>query len=92
MVEDCRRFILSYGAVIQKGPLQIYYLALVTSPSKGLLKDAFRHEVPDWIQVYPVDEEWDDCLQTLESLPGADGVKSMAYSLNMKHVASAVGE
>jgi WD40 repeat protein len=75
---------------IEKSPLQTYVSALIFSPCGSLVRDLFMEEEPNWISIKPaMSEKWSPCLQTLE---GHDEyVTSVAFSHNMKFLASASG-
>ncbi|KAF5639275.1 vegetatible incompatibility het-e-1 [Fusarium sp. NRRL 52700] len=84
---DARRFILTHKRLIEIAPLQVYASGLVFSPECSLIRELFKHEEPDWIPLKPkTDQNWDNCLQTLE---GHDGtVTTVAVSSDSQLIAS----
>jgi len=57
--------------VIENAPLQVYYSALIFSPSGSLTRDLFRDEEPKWATAKSaIDSTWGACLQTLEGHSG----------------------
>ncbi|KPM42803.1 hypothetical protein AK830_g3718 [Neonectria ditissima] len=79
-VRDARRFIMSYGWVIQNAPLQAYSSALVFSPAGSIIRRLFRAEEPDWIEAKPgMEDNWNACLMTLE------GHMQTAMSITFSH-------
>ncbi|KAI9775820.1 MAG: hypothetical protein M1839_000871 [Geoglossum umbratile] len=86
IVKDAKRFILYYGSIIKKAPLQVYASALVFSPKTSLIKQRFLDQGPAWIHVWPaVDEHWSPS-QPLEG--HTDGVNCVTYSPNGQQLAS----
>jgi WD40 repeat protein len=66
-LQDAHRFLLYNKRAIEIAPLQIYSSALLLSPIKSLIRNAFLHDIPPWITSRPSNEdEWSPCLQTLE--------------------------
>jgi len=87
-VRDARRFILYHKWVIENSPLQVYASALVFSPTRSLMREAYKQEEPEWITTKPIIEDhWNACLQMLEG--HSDGVMSVAFSHDSKLLASA---
>ncbi|KAL6887038.1 hypothetical protein GGI43DRAFT_265277 [Trichoderma evansii] len=88
LLQDARRFILSYKSVIEIAPLQLYTSALMFSPVSSLVRKFFNTEEPDWVTLKPITRpDWGECLQTLEG--HGDAVRSVAFSPDSKLVASA---
>ncbi|CVL11245.1 related to vegetatible incompatibility protein HET-E-1 [Fusarium proliferatum] len=87
LLQDARRFILTHRRAIEIAPLQAYASALVFSPECSLVRQLFKHEEPDWITLKPkMDNNWDNCLQTLEGHDRA--VFSVAVSPDNQLIAS----
>ena len=87
MLGDAKRFVLSNVALIEEAPLQVYYSALVFSPSKSIVRGLFQAQIPDWIDLQPkVPETWDSLLQTLEGHSG--WVYSVAFSPDGQKIVS----
>ncbi|KAF3060313.1 hypothetical protein CFAM422_011473 [Trichoderma lentiforme] len=87
LLRDAHRFILHNRRTIEIAPLQTYSSALIFSPMKSLLRQAFHQEIPSWIQEEPtVEDNWSPCLQTLEGHTA--WVTSVAFSADHKHIAS----
>ncbi|RFN50746.1 hypothetical protein FIE12Z_4984 [Fusarium flagelliforme] len=87
LLQDARRFILTYKRPIEIAPLQAYVSALVFSPEYSLIRELFKHEEPDWLSPGPkVDKNWNSCLQTLEG--HRFSVNSVALSPDNQLVAS----
>ncbi|OPB39830.1 Vegetative incompatibility protein HET-E-1 [Trichoderma guizhouense] len=87
LLRDAHRFILHNRRTIEIAPLQTYSSALIFSPMKSLIRQAFHQEIPSWIQEEPiVEENWSPCLQTLEGHTA--WVTSVAFSADHKHIAS----
>ncbi len=87
-VRDARRFILYHKWVIENSPLQVYASALVFSPTRSLMREAYKQEEPEWITTKPIIEDhWNACLQMLEG--HSDGVLSVTFSHDSKLLASA---
>ncbi|RKK31227.1 hypothetical protein BFJ66_g15942 [Fusarium oxysporum f. sp. cepae] len=86
-VADAVRFVQAYFSVIAEAPLQTY-CCLAFTPSKSVVRRAFKHAIPKWITSLPkVEENWNACLLTLE---GHRGEVSLAvFSHDSKKVASA---
>ncbi|KKP00858.1 hypothetical protein THAR02_07036 [Trichoderma harzianum] len=87
LLRDAHRFILHNRRTIEIAPLQTYSSALIFSPMKSLVRQAFHGEIPSWIQEEPtVEDNWSPCLQTLEGHTA--WVTSVAFSADHKHIAS----
>src|SRR5205809_8046245 len=68
LVNDARRFTLSFRSIIEATPMQIYSSALIFSPARSIIRNHFFGEIPAWVRnrMLPVvEEEWTPCLQTL---------------------------
>ncbi|THY70618.1 WD40 repeat-like protein [Aureobasidium pullulans] len=86
-VHDAKRFVLRNQYIIDKSPLQMYYSALMFSPTRSIIRQKFWRGV-EWLKVAPVVEDsWDACLQTLEG-HSAD-VIAVCFSTDGKLLASA---
>ncbi|KAF3213719.1 hypothetical protein TWF106_009378 [Orbilia oligospora] len=66
-VYDARRFILSFGSMIQETPLQTYYSALSFAPQQSLVRQQFKSDIFHPIDIRPVRREWGALLQTLKA-------------------------
>ncbi|KAL6816923.1 WD40-repeat-containing domain protein [Trichoderma camerunense] len=87
LLRDAHRFILHNRRTIEIAPLQTYSSALIFSPMKSLIRQAFHQEIPSWIQEEPnVEDNWSPCLQTLEGHTA--WVTSVGFSADHKHIAS----
>lgn len=81
------RFAQSYGAIIEKAPLQAYLSALIFSPACSLNRRLFTHKEPEWIVEKPrVEQNWSSCLATL--MGHVDRVYSVAFSPDGHHIVS----
>ncbi|PON20926.1 hypothetical protein TGAM01_v210211 [Trichoderma gamsii] len=86
-LQDAHRFLLYNKRAIEIAPLQVYSAALLFSPMKSLIREAFLHETPSWIYSRPINEDqWSPCLQTLEGHQGP--VMSLIY-LDNNQIAAA---
>ncbi|WYZ42122.1 hypothetical protein EsH8_V_001017 [Colletotrichum jinshuiense] len=66
--QDAHRFTLSQRSAIEAAPLQVYASALVFSPTRSLVRETFKAEIPKWITMQPVvSADWDACLMTLQA-------------------------
>lgn len=88
LIRDAHRFILYFKGAIEIAPLQVYYSALVFSPTNSFTHKLFDEEKPSWVRTNAaVEGGWSACLQTLEGhyLP----VNSTTFSHDSKLLASA---
>ncbi|KAI0414361.1 hypothetical protein F5X98DRAFT_349372 [Xylaria grammica] len=76
-----RLFITENLALIESAPLQVYYSALIFAPEGGIIKEAFRHELPKWVRV-------DLAASTYRNKDHAEGVTSISCSHQQDLVAS----
>ncbi|PHH51169.1 Vegetative incompatibility protein HET-E-1 [Ceratocystis fimbriata CBS 114723] len=87
IVKDAHRFLLFSVGIIEMAPLQVYASALIFSPTNSLIRQQFRHEEPNWIEVKPkVETDWNVCVQTLEG--HNRGVVSVVFSNDGQRLAS----
>ena len=87
LLDDAIRFSLTYLPTIDSYPLQIYAL-IAFLPLRSPIRKVLLESQWDWLFVSGVsDQNWDSCLQTLEG--HSDGVTSVVFSPNAKHLASA---
>ncbi|ODM23012.1 hypothetical protein SI65_00601 [Aspergillus cristatus] len=87
LIGNVHRFILFNKGVIENAPLQVYYSALIFSPSGSLTRDLFRGEEPKWATAKSaIDSTWGACLQTLEGHSGA--INSVVFSWDGTRIAS----
>jgi WD40 repeat protein len=76
---------------IESYPFQIYFSALLFSPTESAIRRLFRHDKPKSITVKPaMSSSWGACLQTLEG--HSSGVRSVAFSHDSTRLASASGD
>ncbi|KEQ80712.1 WD40 repeat-like protein, partial [Aureobasidium pullulans EXF-150] len=86
-VHDAKRFVLRNQYIIDKSPLQMYYSALMFSPTHSITRQKFWLGA-EWLKVAPVVEDnWDACLQTLEG--HRDWIRAVCFSSDGKILASA---
>ncbi|PTD03458.1 Vegetative incompatibility protein HET-E-1 [Fusarium culmorum] len=86
-LHDAKRLVLSYRCIIDSAPLQLYASALVFTPKQSIIRQTFRHYLPEWISLLPrVDSDWNAVLQTLEG--HADSVNSVVFSPDGIRIAS----
>lgn len=87
LLQDARRFLLSFQPAIEIAPLQVYASALVFSPEHSPIRELFQEEAPGWVISKPtLDANWNPCLQTLEYHSKA--VASVAFSADGQWIAS----
>ncbi|KAL8829067.1 MAG: hypothetical protein Q9191_002229 [Dirinaria sp. TL-2023a] len=90
LIEDARRFILSYRGIIEESPLQVYASALVFSPRDSMVRKNHSNSLPAWLHQLPtVPQDWDNCIQTLEN---PSDVVSFAFSPDGKYMACVVSD
>ena len=79
MIRDAKRFILRFGSIIGKAPLQTYGAALAFSPLKSEIRQQFwNHRHPQIERVLHAEETWNSARGTLEG--HSDSVRSVAFS------------
>jgi WD40 repeat protein len=87
-IQDTRRFLLSFRAIIEQAPLQIYGAALVFSPQKSEIKKQYwQNRLPYIKTITGIRDNWDPCLQALEGHPGP--VNAVAFPPDGQTLASA---
>ncbi|OTA93801.1 hypothetical protein M434DRAFT_30643 [Hypoxylon sp. CO27-5] len=87
LLHDANRFILFNRRIIQEAPLQVYYSALLFSPTKSIIRSLFLNLLPEWVMKPPaVNEDWDAELMTLEGHKGP--INSIAISPDSKMIVS----
>ncbi|KGO72684.1 Peptidase S9A/B/C, oligopeptidase, N-terminal beta-propeller [Penicillium italicum] len=86
-LSDAIPFILTFRAVIDIAPLQIYSSALMFAPKRSKIRAMFEQKIPRWItRLPPIEMEWGNWLFTLE---GHDSiVTGIAFSPDHKSIAS----
>ncbi|SPO02390.1 related to Vegetative incompatibility protein HET-E-1 [Cephalotrichum gorgonifer] len=88
LVQDARRFVLSYKGVVEIAPLQLYASALFFSPIQSQVRNLFRHDLPDWVtSPSHLQLDWNACVQTLEG--HVSPVYSVAFTADGRRLASA---
>jgi WD40 repeat protein len=88
MIQDLKRFILRFGSIIEKAPLQTYCAALAFSPQKSEIRQQFWHQRhPRIKRVLHVEETWNHSRCTLEG--HSSWVNSVVFSPDGQLVASA---
>lgn len=79
MIRDAKRFILRFGSIIGRAPLQTYGAALAFSPLKSEIRQQFwNHRDPQIERVLHAEETWNSARGALEGHSGA--VNSVAFS------------
>ena len=87
MICDAKRFILRFGPIIGKAPLQTYGAALAFSPLKSEIRQQFwNHRDPQIERVLHAEETWNSARGTLEG--HSSDVRSVAFSPDGQLVAS----
>ena len=88
-VYDAQRFLFTFAGIIEDFPAQVYYSALVFSPSQSLIKQAFRAQLPEWLSLKTLEGEdyWSHCLRAFQG--HADVVHKVIFSDDGKLLASA---
>jgi WD40 repeat protein len=86
-LHDAKRFVLNYRWIIDTAPLQLYTSAIVFAPRQSIMRQTFKHYLPQWISLLPnVDSDWNAVLQTLEG--HTDMVHDMVISNDGTLIAS----
>ena len=86
IVYDAKRFILRFGSIIEKSPLQTYCAALAFSPRKSEIRRHFWNQKDPRIKsVLHVEKNWNPLHCALEG--HSDWVRSVAFSPDGKLVA-----
>ncbi|CAH0034085.1 unnamed protein product [Clonostachys rhizophaga] len=85
--EDLHRFWLTFRAVLEVAPLQLYGSALLFAPASSLIRNLHESSTYPWVtlkQSTPQDpsERWGLCVSTLE----AKGLRSFALSTDGQHL------
>lgn len=88
LLEDAARFTLNYSSIIAQAPLQTYGAALGFSPGNSVIKKLYWNtRLPSIQEITGVQENWDDCLQTLEGQK--DWVRAISFSPDCHMLSSA---
>ena len=75
-------------SAIEQAPLQIYYSALIFTPTMSIIREQFKHCIGEWIPRLPnVESTWNALLQVLEG--HSEIVDAVAFSEGGKILASA---
>ncbi|PHH53569.1 Vegetative incompatibility protein HET-E-1 [Ceratocystis fimbriata CBS 114723] len=87
-LQDASRFILANLSTLNATPLQIYSSILIFTPKKSPIRQCFENQIPGWVSGLLVfQDDWHQYRQIMEGHKG--GVKSVAFSHDGKHLASA---
>jgi WD40 repeat protein len=87
LLNDAKRFTLTYRAGIGLAPLQVYLL-LVLAPKNSILRQEFQDQVSCRIKIVPnIQTDWTALQQTLEG--HSDVVNAVAFSPDGRRVTSA---
>ncbi|PWY89096.1 hypothetical protein BO70DRAFT_426763 [Aspergillus heteromorphus CBS 117.55] len=66
-VDDAHSFILYHRSIIEKAPLQVYYMATVFTPTESLIRRRFSRDYPAWLLRPPtMESQWGREEQVLE--------------------------
>ncbi|KAK3317361.1 hypothetical protein B0T19DRAFT_290469 [Cercophora scortea] len=77
-LDDATNLVNANLGVIDLAPLQIYSSVLLFAPTRSIIRQTFRSQIPKWLPFLPhVSLDWDRVRQTLQNL---DGVNSVAFS------------
>ncbi|KAI9674565.1 MAG: hypothetical protein M1822_009060, partial [Bathelium mastoideum] len=88
LLEDIRRFILTFRPGLEVTPLQMYCSGLIFAPEKSIIRNIYQHELPSWIAQAPrVETYWGTGLMTLEG--HSSSVNSVTFAPDGKRLASA---
>ncbi|KAJ5108770.1 hypothetical protein N7456_005445 [Penicillium angulare] len=67
LVYDATRFVLYHHSSIRLAPLQVYYSALLYSPTSSLIRSQYSDLIPDWISQGPrTFEQWGQTQQLVK--------------------------
>ena len=87
IIQDANRFILRFGSIIEKAPLQTYCAALVFSPRKSeIIQQFWNQRDPRIKRAIHTEDTWREGRATLEGHSAS--VTSVAFSPDGKLVAS----
>ncbi|KAF2858361.1 hypothetical protein K470DRAFT_266105 [Piedraia hortae CBS 480.64] len=88
---DALRWLPAHRITISGAPLQTYLPALVFAPNKSIVRNSFKQEVDDFLQVWsPVESDWGLELQTLKMRVGY--MWSIAPSIDGKRLVTALDD
>ncbi|KAK6815870.1 hypothetical protein RU639_009205 [Aspergillus parasiticus] len=80
LVQDARRFAVSFRSVYEKAPLQIYASSLLFAPQESIIRREFREEIPAWITQKPgAHQYWSPLLHTIPK-PRDEGIRRLKFS------------
>ncbi|KAK3942581.1 vegetative incompatibility protein HET-E-1 [Diplogelasinospora grovesii] len=86
-LKDAEKFVLSYGSIMDRAPLQTYGSALVFSPTMSEVRKGQWKEKLSFVNTVNGIKDGDICLQTLEG--HSDLVSAVAFSPDGQTLASA---
>lgn len=88
IISDAEKFIVRWGIMIEKHPLQIYASALVFTPVHSMIRRTYKASTLKWISQCPmVEVNWGAHMNTLKGHTG--NVTAVVFSPDGKLVASA---
>ncbi len=90
-VIDAHRFVLSNRRMIEEAPLQVYLSALAFAPTRSVIRQAYKFELPRWLTQLPkMQDDWGQEWFTLEE--HSDNVAAVAFSPRKRLFASGSGD
>ncbi|KAL4901479.1 hypothetical protein BDW74DRAFT_181769 [Aspergillus multicolor] len=86
LLDDIFRFILAFQSIIKLTPLQAYSSALIFAPQKTLVRQTFKHHIPQWLTMVPGSEapDWGPLVQTIKA---GGNLETLVFSPNGKTIA-----
>jgi WD40 repeat protein len=87
LLQDARRFLLTFSPLLAQAPLQVYGSAWHFSPLKSIIRHTFQKQRQQNFQVASgLPEQWSACLQTYEG--HSNSVNRVVFSPDGSRVAS----